>query len=250
PGGGPGPTPPRGQSPWTAGRIVAVVLGAILGLVSAGFLFGGGALLWADRTQREGGFLTSSTTTYSTGGAALATDRITLGTAGPNWPRGLLGDVRVRVTPSDPTRPVFVGIAPADAASTYLAGAQYTILKDFSGDRSHRSEHPGGAVTTPPARAGIWAASASGPGTQTVVWKPESGDWTIVAMNPDGAAGLTVRADIGAKVPSLPWVATALLAMGAVMLVVGILLITIPLVRVSRANAPPAQARETAQPPQ
>ena len=51
--------PPAGG--WTAGRIVTVVLGAILLFMSTGLLAGGGALLWADQTQREGAYLWTDT---------------------------------------------------------------------------------------------------------------------------------------------------------------------------------------------
>ena len=47
--------PPAGG--WSAGRVVTVVLGAVLLFVSTGLLAGGGALLWADQTQRDDGYV-------------------------------------------------------------------------------------------------------------------------------------------------------------------------------------------------
>ncbi|HEX6921744.1 MAG TPA: DUF4389 domain-containing protein [Actinomycetes bacterium] len=232
-----GPQAPSGPGTggkWTAGRIVSLVVGAVLGLASLGVLFGGVAALWADQTQREDGFVTSGDETYSTGGAALATDRISID-AGPGWdvPHALLGDVRVRVTSADPGQAVFVGIAPADEVGAYLLGVRYTTLRDLSNDRG-RTEHQGARSASAPAQVGIWSASASGTGTQSLVWAAEEGDWAIVAMNADGSPGLTVTADIGAEVPALPWVAAGLLIGGVVMLVLGVVLIVVPTVRASR----------------
>jgi hypothetical protein len=54
-------------------------------------------------------------------------------------------------------------------------------------------------------------------------------------MNPDGSAGLTVRADIGAALPGLPWIAGGLLAGGILLAIGGVLLIVIPVRRASAA---------------
>jgi hypothetical protein len=51
--------------------------------------------------------------------------------------------------------------------------------------------------------AGIWVAQAEGTGTQALRWTAQAGDWTAVAMNPDGSAGLAVRADAGVSAPGL-----------------------------------------------
>jgi hypothetical protein len=48
------------------------------------------------------------------------------------------------------------------------------------------------------------------------VWKPANGSWTVVVMNADGQPGIDVRADLGARVPAVPWIAVGVLAAGAV----------------------------------
>ena len=56
------PTPqPHTGTNWTVGRILLVILGSIVALLAAGILVAGGTLLWADRTQREDGYLTTPT---------------------------------------------------------------------------------------------------------------------------------------------------------------------------------------------
>ena len=53
-------------------------------------------------------------------------------------------------------------------------------------------------------------------------------------MNPDGAAGVSVVADVGATVPDLAWIAVILFAIGGVLLLAAIALVVIPVVRASR----------------
>jgi hypothetical protein len=228
-------TPPRppGRPGWTAGRVVSVVIGSVLALTSAGLLTGGAGLLWAGSNDRDGGFITSASTTYASGGYALATDSVQL-PAGP-WNglgKGLIGNVRIRVTSSDPAKPVFVGIAPASEVSGYLSGVRYTTLTSLGGHRTQIS-HQGNAVPSPPAAATIWAVHAVGTGTQTLVWTAPAGNWVVVAMNADASPVLTVRADAGAELPGLGWIAAGLLVGGLLLLVGGVLLIVIPIRRAS-----------------
>jgi hypothetical protein len=46
-------------------------------------------------------------------------------------------------------------------------------------------------------------------------------------MQADGAAGLAVQARAGATVPALPWLAGGLFTMGAILAVVGVLLVVL-----------------------
>ncbi|WIY00448.1 DUF4389 domain-containing protein [Amycolatopsis mongoliensis] len=224
---------------WTAGRIVAVVSGAVLVLGAMGLLTGGGALLWADRTQRDAdGYLSASTTVVASG-YAVATDPVQVqGLAGaPNF-TAVVGDVRVRATSVD-GRPVFVGIGRSDAVAQYLAGTEYTTLGGAdrrTGDRIH----PGGAPAVPPGDAGIWVANASGAGTQSIGWPVLDGQWTAVVMNADGSRGVSVRAEAGATAPALGWIAFGLLVAGVVALAAGALLIGVAANRASRRPGAPS----------
>ena len=62
---------PAGPGGWTAGRIVSVIAGAVLVLVSIGLFGAGGTALWA-QTQKHGGDVDLGTASYSTPGYALA----------------------------------------------------------------------------------------------------------------------------------------------------------------------------------
>jgi hypothetical protein len=214
-----------GHSDWTGGRVAAVVIGALLGLVGLGLLGGGGTALWADRTQREGGYVTTDVHKFSTTGSALATERTHLGGAGVGWlyAPGLLGKVRIRVTPATSGAPLFVGIARASDVDRYLAGVNHTVISEFWGGKVEPIG--GGRLTSAPGAQHFWAASSTGSGARTVTWKPAGGSWTVVVMNANGRPGVAIGADLGARMPALPWIALGFLVAGAVFMAGGVLLV-------------------------
>jgi hypothetical protein len=227
-----GPTagPPTQEVParptgWTAGRIAGLVIGVLLVLLSLPLLGGGGTALWADRTQREAGYATSDVHHFSSSGSALATVSTELGSAGVGWlyPPGLLDKIRIRVTPNDASGPMFVGIARSADVDRYLAGVGHTVITEFFGDKTESVD--GGAPSAPPGSQTFWVASATGSGPQTLTWEPMDGSWTVVVLNADGHPGIDVGADLGAKVPALPWIALGFLVAGALLLAGGVLLI-------------------------
>ena len=213
-------------SRWTVGRIAALSIGTLLVLLALVLLGAGGTALWADRTQREGGYVTTDVEEFSTSGSALATVSTELGSAGVGWlySPGLLGEVRIRVTPTDSGSPLFVGIGRSADVDRYLAGVNHTLITEFWG---HETEAVGGGTPkSPPGSQDFWVASDTGPGTRTVVWDPVDGSWTVVVMNADGRPGIDMGADLGARIPAVLWVAFGLLAAGAVFMAGGALLIT------------------------
>jgi len=219
------------QSRWTASRIATLAVGVLLVLVSLALIGGGGTGLWADLTQRDGGYVTSGDHTFSTAGSALATEPTRLGSSGVGWlyGPGVLGNVRIRVTPRNAGTAMFVGIAPTAAADRYLAGVDHTVVTDFFKDRLETVS--GGAARTAPGRQHIWVATASGPGTQTLLWKPSNGSWTVVVMNADGTRGIDVSASLGARMSAVRWIAVGLLAAGALFLTAGALLLVVAIRR-------------------
>ena len=237
PSGPPAPEPPGPHVPvrhqWTGGRIASVIVGAILALTSMGLLTGGATLLWADRTQRDDGYLSVSNT-FSTGGYALTTDRL----SSNDWTdaSSLLGDVRARVSANDPAQGVFVGLAPTDAVARYLNGVNYATIRDTSAPTY--IVHSGANPPVPPQDTDIWVAQASGTGTQTIAVPISTGDWTAVVMNANGAPGIEVRAEVGATVPGLDWMSGVVLGLGIVLLGGGVALIAVAIHRASRQTLP------------
>ncbi|MFQ1002423.1 DUF4389 domain-containing protein [Modestobacter sp. SSW1-42] len=249
---------PASPGAWTGGRVVAVVAGSLLALTATGLLSGGGALLYADRTQRQdGGWLETPAATLSTDGYALVTDDVQLRGAGVDWVVDeVLGRVRLEVT-ADGSGPVFVGVAPTAEVSGLLDGVARTRLDAlgarrggwaWTGERGSgwrtdpgtTTELPGGPPASAPGDLDIWTASASGPGTQTLEWTPAEGDWTAVVMPVDRSAGLDAEVSVAATVPGLTWLAGGLLAGGAVLLATGALLIGLAVHRAGSRPVPPA----------
>ena len=212
-------------SRWTAGRITTLVVGALLVLLSLILLGSGGTALWADRTQRDGGYATTDVHQFSTSGSALATVSTELGSAGVGWlySPSLLGDVRIRVTPTSTAGPLFVGIGPSTDVDRYLAGVDHTVITEFWGDKTENVA--GGPAASAPGTQDFWVASATGSGPQTLKWDPTDGSWTVVVMNADGHPGIAMGADLGARVPALPWIGLGLLVGGAIFMAGGALLI-------------------------
>ena len=252
-----GPTPPTppgvparapaGGGPsqsWTAGRVVALVIGSLLLFTAAGALIGGGTLLWADRNEREAGYLWTPTAHVSTDQYAVVSASFRLEGAGLDWAvNDVLGRARLEAASANPDTRLFVGIARTSDATGYLQGVGYSRIEDLSFRSDfgqitpvRLTEHAGGPPAELPGQAGIWVASSSGSGTRALSWRPSDGNWTIVVMRADGGAGVAADVRAGAMLPALPWIAGGLLATGVVFLAIGGLLVGLA---VLRAQLPP-----------
>jgi hypothetical protein len=219
------PAAAASSSRWTAGRITAVVIGSLLVLLSLVLLGVAGTALWADRTQRDAGYATSGVHDFSSEGSALTTEPTDLGSAGVGWlySPGLLGKVRIRVTPTSSGSTLFVGIGRTRDVDRYLSGVRHTVISDFWTDKVESIG--GGASVSSPGRQSFWVASDTGVRARTLDWDPKDGSWTVVVMNADGRPGIAVGADLGAKVPALPWIGLGFLVAGVIFLAGGALLV-------------------------
>jgi hypothetical protein len=197
---------------WTAGRIVAIVAGSILALVSLGLLAGGVTGMVYDLTQRDSdGFLVSPSQQFDTASYALVSETLDIGSEVPQWVIDeLIGTVRLE---SESEQDVFLGIASEEDVDSYLGDVRRAVVTDV-GDPDY-SPRPGGPPPSIPAEQDFWVASTSGAGEQVLDWEVEDGDWLVVAMNADASAGVTTELRIGAEVDALIWIAVGFLAAGA-----------------------------------
>jgi hypothetical protein len=246
------PPEPARRTGWTGGRIVSVVAGTVLVLMSLGSLTAGVGTFIVNGSARDGGYVTSLDRSVSSNGYAVVVDQVVLEAAGrdSSLPARLIGDVRARVAGVGST-PVFVGIASSSAVSTYLGGVSRDVLLDMPGSRmmgngwvrdhmdswGPMATQPGTSPSGPPAAQGFWAEQSSGVGTQSITWRPREGTWALVVMNADGSPSVNATVDVGATVPWLPWLGGGLLALGLVLAVAGALLILVPTQRVSRERS-------------
>jgi hypothetical protein len=230
----------------SAGRAILIVLGSIGVLFGLAVMAGGGFLLWADRTQREDGYVTTPSELFATSTYALTRTRLEIDTDGPGWVLNdsWFGKVRIRGE-SPGAKMLFIGIGPEAAVSKYLGSVAHANVQDIDFDPFRVTYFPiaGGAPQGPPTAQRFWAVSASGVGTQTVTWKVREGDWSVVLMNADGSRGVAADIDLGAKLSFLLWVAIGLL-IGGVFVVGGS---TALIVLAARTRpAPPAPPAPTA----
>jgi hypothetical protein len=202
----------------SAGRVVLVVLGVIGVLFGLAVMASGGFLLWADRTQRDDGYLTTPTERFHTATYALTRSRLEVDTHGEGWilNENWFGRIRIRGE-SSAGKTLFIGIGPQADVARYLGDVAHASVQDVDFDpfRATYLAVSGGAPRAPPTAQTFWAASASGVGTQTLSWKVRDGDWSIVLMNADGSRGVAADVDLGAKLSFLLWVAIGLLIGGA-----------------------------------
>jgi Domain of unknown function (DUF4389) len=206
------PEPPRARS--TAGRVVLIVVGVIVGVIALGLVAGGAALVVIDRTQRDDdGFLMSPRQEFSSPTYAVVSETADLDTDGAEWALDtFLGTVRVT---SDGERDVFVGIGPAAEVDRYLDGVEHDVVDDldWSGDPEYARE-PGGTPAGPPGTESMWVASTTGSGTQSLDWEPTDGNWRVVLMNTDASRGVSAEMRIGAELDPVLWIGVGLLVVG------------------------------------
>jgi hypothetical protein len=200
--------------PQRTGSTVAIVFGAIGVAIALALLVGAGFGLWAIGQRDGDGFYTAGPERLATPTSALVTNDLDVDAGAPKWVfDDAFATVRLGATSA---KPVFVGIGPTGAVNRYLAGARHAQITDVDVDPFRVTSHVAGAGGTlaPPTAQGFWRARASGPGTRTLTWPVESGNWSAVVMNADGSPGIAAQTSVGAKVPSLEWVAIGTLIAG------------------------------------
>jgi Domain of unknown function (DUF4389) len=227
--GQPPHAPPPASGPsgtWSAGRVVAMVLGCLVFLLGGGLVAGGVTLAVAQGTVKDGtGFYMSGEQSFQTATHAIQSGNLETKIAdGAQFvPDRLLGDTKLTITPLD-GKAIFVGIGHTKQVQAYLAGVAHTTVVDFSTSAGRGGEPvyrdtSGAAPATAPAEAVPWVAEASGRGTQDVVWSLKDGDWTVLVMNADGSAHVAVDVSAGAQFPAIGWAIAILLSLGGLLLI-------------------------------
>jgi hypothetical protein len=227
----------------TAGRIGLIVAGAVAGILALGALGLGAGSLWADGEKNDQGYLTTDSERFAAGTRALATDNLDVDLDGVDWlvDSGDFGKVQLEVA-SESDEPVFVGIARTAEVTSYLRGVDRTRVTDLDADPLGRVEssyerESGHRRPAAPAQQSFWAASTQGRGAQTLDWRVDDGDWSVVVMNADGSRGVAADVKAGAKVPFLDELGWSAIGGGGVLLI-GALALIVAGVRPPR-NRPP-----------
>jgi hypothetical protein len=218
------------------GKIVLLAVGSVVALLSLALLAGGGFLLWAHLSLRDDeGFYTTGVSRFATQTYALASEGLEVVDV-PDWlfDEGRLGTIRIRGASTDPSRELFVGVGPRDSVDAYLARVEHDVVVDVDfhdtdledADVRYRRQ-AGSSPPADPAAQPFWAATASGPGTQTLTWEVAEGTWAVIVMNADGSRPVAADLSFGAKVGAVFPIAIGLLAGGGVLLLVGIAVVAL-----------------------
>ncbi|WP_198410975.1 DUF4389 domain-containing protein [Cryobacterium sp. TMT1-3] len=262
----PHPTPPNqtppGQTPRSRsgarpGAIIMLVLGTVLGLVGAGMLTGGTALAVVTASQQDDGYFTSPAETFAVDSYAITTPKLDVG-MDFGVPTGVgfdLATVRLQATAVDSDRDVFIGIAPRADVDAYLADVNHSELREVE-SRPFRDDYlnvPGTQTPGAPTDESFWTESASGAGTQEIIWKPAAGNWSVVVMNADASEGVAVNLAAGVHTDLLGPIAVGLLVGGGILFLIGVLLVVAGAIGLGRNLAPaprtPGIAVASPQPP-
>ncbi|HXZ94869.1 MAG TPA: DUF4389 domain-containing protein, partial [Dehalococcoidia bacterium] len=176
----------------SAGKIVLLVFGAIILLISLAMITGGGALIWLDKAHSGSeGFITTNTIHLDRASYAITTRPSDV-----DLESGWFGDghhivtIKVQASNENPSKQIFIGIADETDVQTYLSGVNYDEIKKFGilPFRVYYTNHPGNYTPAPPTSQTFWVVSEHGSGTQTLEWELQTGKWVLVLMNADGSA--------------------------------------------------------------
>lgn len=226
----------------SGGKIVLLIFGVIVLLISLVLLLPGGALIWAERTLRDGeGFYTSKSIELDRDSYAIVTEpaNIDLGEEEWEWlpwvrswgPSDFL-TLKIEGSSSDSSKQIFIGVAETSDLERYLTGVEYDEITDWEFRRRSPkyTNHRGTSEPLAPTSQAFWIASAHGAGTQTLEWAIESGTYSFLLMNEDGSRGLDLEALIGIAVPSVLWgIGVGLLIGGLVAVALAVLMIYLAL---------------------
>ncbi|HSN02714.1 MAG TPA: DUF4389 domain-containing protein, partial [Acidimicrobiales bacterium] len=205
------------------GRIIQIIVGAMILVAGLGVTGAGAGLIWANATQRDAqGYFMSPVEPFRADGVALVSSVDFAMKPGPNSWISLdpLGTLRVRASLA--TGPTFLGIAPTSDVDRYLAGAAHSEVTSVSvlPFAANYREVSGSRSVAAPTTKNFWVASSSGTGERTISWHSTSGKWSLVVMRADAHSGVAARVSVGTN-PGLVLPVGVGLVVGGVLALVG-----------------------------
>jgi hypothetical protein len=118
---------------------------------------------------------------------------------------------------------LFIGVAPAEDAMSYLRDAPIDVVSDFDPFDVRTRPIRGRGQVEPPSSQDFWVASTEG--GRPFSWELLPGEWWLVVMNPDGSAGVDVGGTASIDVPVLGAAVAGLLVFGLATLAGGLIFV-------------------------
>ncbi|WP_395399974.1 DUF4389 domain-containing protein [Arthrobacter sp. UC242_113] len=226
------------------GRMVMLVLGTLAALLGLGLLAGAAGVGWLNFQQRDEGYFTTQSHRFDAASSAITTaglDVMVQGRLPDVIPSETAGSILLRGAAATPGKGIFVGIAPQQDAARYLEGVKRSEIRELNlrPFRVDYTEVPGTRTPARPGAQNFWAASAEGTGTQELRWNVLPGSWTVVVMNADATAPVSVDLQAGVRSDLLWPLFLWLLIAGIVLLVIGVPLIVAGAMGLGRHGPPP-----------
>jgi hypothetical protein len=207
--------------------IPRLVFGSLSFLLALALIGGAVAGIVGLENNRDAtGYFVTHTHHYQTSSYALSTESLNVGSVTGALETSLLR-LRITATSDHAGKPLFIGIARTEDVARYLARVKHEELRDLKFDpfKVHYRPIGGGAPTARPSTQSFWQTRSTGTGTQSISWPVKSGQWSAVVMNADGGRNVAVDAQLAARLSGAWWFVVAFLALGALALAGGILLV-------------------------
>jgi hypothetical protein len=204
-------------------RMIVMILASLLLLGGAGLAVAGGALMVAFGTDSK---LTSEQHQIATDTKALVTAIDDIQDVGSV--ASVVGQPRLRLDVSAPSRKVFIGIGPAAAVERYLARTRIDRVTDLEVDPfTLKTELRDGALAPgAPGAQTFWTAQSSG-ASPSLDWKVEDGSYRLVIMNADATAGVHADGRVGLEMPNLFAIGVGVLVGGVLVAIIGLTLVVV-----------------------
>jgi hypothetical protein len=224
--------------------MVMLVLGTIAALLGLGLLAGAAGVGWLNFQQRDEGYFTTQSHRFDAASSAITSaglDVMVSGRLPDVIPSDTAGSILLRGSAASPGKGIFIGIAPQQDAARYLDGVKRSEIRELNlrPFRVDYTEVPGTRTPARPGAQNFWVASAEGAGTQELKWNILPGSWTVVVMNADSTAPVSVDLQAGVRSDLLWPLFLWLLIAGIVLLVIGVPLIVAGAMGLGRHGPPP-----------
>ncbi|MDV3220420.1 DUF4389 domain-containing protein [Intrasporangium sp.] len=209
-------------------HVISLVIGILLLAPALGLMLGGGAIgVYELAARGDNGWHAVDIDRLESDGVAVTTREALIDFRGPaalvDW---VDLDVRFRATPASGEQ-AFIGVAPTADLAAYLGNATHDeiVTVTWNGETTYRSVAGTTAAVAAPTAQDFWVARATGPGTQELIWTPESGTWSTAFLNASGEPGVAMTVQAAIRSGALLALAIGMVVLGVALAVVGTILV-------------------------